>query len=115
MASIEECERALHTLAANLDGAGAQTRRKADFDRTLSCRLTDPDVVFGGRLHAGTLTEIRQIDTATAASAKVKLAMTGDDLLRLVAGELNMGSAWASGRVKVNASMLDLLKLRTVF
>jgi hypothetical protein len=114
VASIEECERALQTLAGNLADAGAQTRRKADFDRTLSCRLTDPDVIFGGRLHAGTLTEIRQVDPATAAGAKIRLAMTGDDLLRLVAGELHMGSAWASGRVKVDASMLDLLKLRTV-
>jgi putative sterol carrier protein len=41
--------------------------------------------------------------------------MTSDDLLKLVDGELNMASAWASGRVKIDASVFDLLKLRSVF
>jgi hypothetical protein len=45
----------------------------------------------------------------------VKLTMTSDDLLKLVAGELAMGSAWATGRIKIAASIFDLLKLRSVF
>jgi putative sterol carrier protein len=41
--------------------------------------------------------------------------MTSDDLLKLVSGELAMGSAWATGRVKIDANVFDLIKLRSVF
>lgn len=115
MASVEDCERALHALAQRLSSADAATRGKAGFDRTLSCGLTDPDVIFAGRLRTGSLTEIRQVSAAEAATAKIRLHMSGDDLLDLVAGELHMASAWASGRVKVQAGVLDLVKLRSIF
>jgi hypothetical protein len=42
------------------------------------------------------------------------MSMTGDDLLALVAGDLGVGAAWAGGRLKVQAGMLDLLKLRSM-
>ena len=35
-----------------------------------------------------------------------------DDLVALLNGELPVASAWASGRVKLDASFLDLVKLR---
>lgn len=38
--------------------------------------------------------------------------MTGDDLVALVAGELNFARAWGSGRVKLEAGLRDLLRLR---
>lgn len=114
MASIEECEQALRRLAERLSDAGSAARDKAGFDRTLSCQLTDPQVSFAGRLRAGSLTEIRQVEAAEARSAKIRLTMSGDDLLRLVNGELNMAGAWASGRVKIDAGVLDLVKLRTL-
>ena len=50
--------------------------------------------------------------TATTRGAKIRLGVASDDLLALVAGELNFASAWASGRVSVKASFGDLLKLR---
>jgi putative sterol carrier protein len=43
------------------------------------------------------------------------MTMTSDDLLDLVAGRLPMASAWATGRVRIDASVLDLLRLRSVF
>jgi putative sterol carrier protein len=76
--------------------------------------LTDPDVNFAGRLRTGSLTDIRQVSAAEAATAKVRLHMSGDDLVRLVAGELKMASAWASGQVKIEAGVLDLVKLRSI-
>lgn len=112
MATIAECEQAFHALAERLGTADRSTRKKASFDRTLSCRLTDLAVIFAGRLRDGSLTEIRQVDER---DAQVRMSMTSDDLLKLVAGELNMASAWASGRVKIDASVLDLLKLRSIF
>lgn len=112
MATVGECEQAFRGLADKLAAADPDARKKAAFDRTLACTLRDLDVIFAGRLHDGTLSDIRQVNTA---DAQVRMTMTSDDLLKLVDGELNMASAWASGRVKIDASVLDLLKLRSVF
>lgn len=112
MASVEECEQAFHALAGKLASADQGAKQKASLDRSLSCTLRDLSVTFIGRLHDGELTDIRRASTA---DAQVRMTMTSDDLLRLVEGELNMASAWASGRVKINASVFDLLKLRTIF
>lgn len=112
MATVAECEKALHQLAERFTGAGDDTRRKVAFDRTLSCRLTDLDMIFGGRLQDGSLSDIRQVSDPTA---QVRLTMASDDLLALVDGRLAMATAWATGRLKLDASVLDLLRLRTMF
>ena len=41
--------------------------------------------------------------------------MTSDDLLKLTSGELSFAHAWASGRLRVDANVFDLLKLRSIF
>jgi putative sterol carrier protein len=41
--------------------------------------------------------------------------MTSDDLLALVAGQLKVPAAWATGRIKVEAGVRDLLTLRKIF
>ena len=69
-------------------------------------------MIFAGQLRDGELIDIRQVDKS---DGQVKMTMTSDDLLKLVAGDLPMGSAWASGRVKIDASVFDLLKLRSIF
>lgn len=112
MASVEECEQAFHGLAAKLAGAHPDARRKASFDRSLTCTLRDLKVIFAGQLRDGELLDIRQVDKS---DGQVKMTMTSDDLLKLVSGDLPLGSAWASGRVKIDANVFDLLKLRSIF
>lgn len=111
MATVEQCEQALHTLAERLaeqDGA----RRPVSHDRTLSCTLTDLGVTYAGRLHEGQLVDIA---ASTSPKAQVQLTMTSDDLVALVAGRLKMASAWATGRVKIDAGVRDLIRLRSIF
>lgn len=112
MATVAECETAMHHLAARLAGADAEHRRKADLDRTLSCTLPDLKVTFSAHLHDGELDDIRQVDSA---AAQVRLTLSSDDLLKLVAGDLNVGQALLTGRLRIDAGMLDLLKLRSIF
>ena len=64
---------------------------------------------FQGRLRGGTIVDLTDGDDP---SAQIRLSLTGDDLLALVAGSLNFAGAWASGRVSVKAAFGDLLKLR---
>ena len=111
MASLQECEQALHQLADQL-AAKDPAQRKTGFDRSLSCTIRDLRVVFGGQLRDGLLVDIKQAEKATG---QIKLDLTSDDLLALVGGSLNLASAWASGRVKVNAGVRDMMKLRSVF
>jgi len=111
MATVEECAAAMHRLADRMHGMDADTKRKSMLDRSVTCHLRDLGVTFGGRLRDGTLQEIRQVDTA---DGQIRLTMASDDLLNLVDGSLHFGKAWASGRIKVHASVFDLLKLRSL-
>jgi putative sterol carrier protein len=109
MATVDECRQALERLADQMSGNGSHKGQLVD--RTLSCHLTDLGVDFRGRLAEGTLVDIEE---APDPKAKIKLVTTSDDLVALMAGELNFASAWASGRLKVDASVFDLLKLRSL-
>jgi alkyl sulfatase BDS1-like metallo-beta-lactamase superfamily hydrolase len=112
MATVAECEQAFASLAARLAETDPQTRKRNALNRTLSCSLPDLGVIFGGRLHDGLLTEIRQVQDP---GAQIRLRMSSDDLIKVVDGELNMTSAWTAGRVKIEAKVFDLMKLRSIF
>ena len=114
MASLPECEQALHELAARLAEVPADVRGRYVVDRTLACRVPDLDSVFLARLGESGLEDLRFSSGADTHGAQVRLAATSDDLLALLAGELSPPTAWATGRLKVEASVLDLLKLRTL-
>jgi alkyl sulfatase BDS1-like metallo-beta-lactamase superfamily hydrolase len=113
MASLEECDAAFRALADRMDSTDSKHN---NLDRTLSCTLPDLDVTFVGHLHDGTLDDIRQIDDdAHTAKAQVRLTMSSDDLVDLVAGRTKFATAWANRRVKIDASVFDLVKLRSIF
>lgn len=115
MASLEECRAALGRLAHNLSTtADGAVRGAAALDRSLSCRITDLDVTFVGRLVNGTLKDVTAVPGPPREKAQIRLAMTGDDLVALVDGELHFARAWGSGRVKLEAGFRDLLRLRTL-
>ncbi|MGW4234834.1 SCP2 sterol-binding domain-containing protein [Streptomyces sp. NPDC004980] len=114
MATMAECRSALDTLSDNLASADGDVRGAAALDRSLSCHIKDLDATFTGRLTNG---RIRVLDTADGPpreKAEIRLAMTGDDLVALVDGELNFAKAWASGRVRLEAGFRDLLKLKSL-
>ncbi|MDQ1688070.1 MAG: hypothetical protein QOK42_1045 [Frankiaceae bacterium] len=110
MATRDECLDALQGLAARLSEVDGDLRKKHAVDRTLSCTVTDLGVTYQGRLHEGTLVDVREDD----GPAQIRLQVDSDDLLALVQGDLNFASAWAKGRLRVDASVLDLLRLRTL-
>jgi hypothetical protein len=112
MATVEECEAAMHRLAARLRGMDADAKRGTVLDRSVTCHLRDLGVTFRGSLQDGGLHDIERVDSAS--DGQIRLAMTSDDLVSLVDGSLHFGKAWATGRVKVDASVFDLLKLRAL-
>ena len=114
MASVQECERALRGLVERLGEVDAEVRARYVVPRTLACRVPDLDVVFLARLGDEGIEQLRCIDGASTEGAQVRLAAASDDLLALLQGELSAPVAWATGRLKVQASPMDLLKLRAL-
>ncbi|MEU3527518.1 sterol-binding protein [Streptomyces sp. NPDC038707] len=112
MATIEECRAALGKFSDSMRGAEGEARAAAALDRSVSCHITDLDVTFAGRMTGG---RIEVDDTRPGPpweKAQIRLALAGDDLVALVDGELNFATAWGSGRVRLEASLLDLFRLR---
>lgn len=109
MASVDECRQALHDLAARMDANAAKVRDHVNLERTLACRISDLDCAFHGRISDGRLIDLADGDNP---DAKIALTTTSDDLVSLVAGQLDVPKALAARRVSVDANPFDLLKLR---
>ncbi|MFF3592412.1 sterol-binding protein [Streptomyces sp. NPDC002387] len=112
MATIEECRSALDKLSDNLAGAEGDVHAAAALDRSLSCHVTDLDITFVGRLRDGRIEVLDTVQGPPPDKAQIRLAMTGDDLVAMVDGELHFVKAWGSGRVRLEASLLDVFRLR---
>ena len=107
MATVAQCREAIETVGARM--AADPDPSRADIDRSFACHITDLDAYFRGRLAVGTIADLQDGDDPTA---QVRLAVGSDDLLALVDGSLNFAKAWASGRLSVQASFRDLLRMR---
>ena len=114
MASQQQCEQALHALAARLADVDPELRARHVVTRTVSCRVPDLDLVFFATLDDEGLGDVRVAPGEVSEDAQVRLCASSDDLLALVEGEVSAPLAWATGRLKVQASPLDLLKLRAL-
>ncbi|MFJ9681242.1 SCP2 sterol-binding domain-containing protein [Streptomyces sp. NPDC101194] len=114
MATMAECRSALDRLSGNLAVADGDVRSAAALDRSLSCHIKDLDITFTGRLADGRIQVLDTADGPPREKAEIRLAMTGDDLVAMVDGELNFAKAWGTGRVRLEAGFRDLLRLRTL-
>ena len=111
MAAIDECMTALQGILGPL----AAHKAAEGLDRSLSCRLTDLDQVVLGRLAGGSVRDLHAVpDDDSVPRADIRLTMTSDDLLALTSGELSFAPAWAQGRVKLEAGLRDMLRLRAL-
>jgi SCP-2 sterol transfer family len=109
VADLEQCRAALEQLAATMSGDHG---RDVGLARSLSCHIKDLGATFHGMLDGGRLTDITTVDKPRA---QIRLTTSSDDLLALTRGELHLAKAWASGRLQIDASLRDLMRLRTMF
>ncbi|MER6914738.1 SCP2 sterol-binding domain-containing protein [Streptomyces sp. NPDC000594] len=114
MATKEECREALKRLSDKLTRADGDVRGTVSFDRSLSCHIKDLDLTFTGRLKDGTITVQDTLAGPPREKAQIRLAMTGDDLVALVDGEIDFARSWATGRVRLEAGFRDLVRLRSL-
>ena len=111
MATAQECRRALEALAMRLSDMNPEARAAHLADRSLSCTVTDLGVTFATTITedgAGPVTELGPGDQR----AHVRFHARSDDLISIAADPGRFGRAWLTGRVKVDASLTDLFRLR---
>ena len=116
MATKEECAAALDQLAQKMSGIDSAERSKNLLERSVSCEIPDLKTTFHGQLKDARLIDVRSFaPPEQVPNAQIRLVIPSDDLILLVDGKLNFLSAMASGRIKVNASIGDMFKLRKIF
>ena len=109
MATMEQCMTALKGILGDL----AANPAADGLDRSLSCRLPDLGQVVRGRLSRGAVHERgAEREDQALEKADIRFTMTSDDLVALTDGQLHFGQARATGRVKLEAGLRDLLRLR---
>jgi hypothetical protein len=115
MAPAQACEQALERLTARLAQVDPEARNKRAINRTVSVHVTDIDVTWEGRLQDGLLVDLdRASGEANRPRAQIRLSGASDDLIALIDGTLSFPLAWATGRCKVDASPMDLLRVRAL-
>jgi hypothetical protein len=108
---MDECLTALKSILGGL----AANPAAAGLDRSLSCRFPDLHEVVLGRLTSGVIRDLTVVsDGVSVPKANIRLTMTSDDLVALTEGRLKFAPAWASGRVKFEAGLRDMLRLRSL-
>ncbi|MCW2571821.1 MAG: sterol-binding protein [Frankiales bacterium] len=112
MATLEAVEQAVHDLLERLAEVDPDVRRRYAVERTVACRVRDLDIVFLAAFDDDGA--IRDLTTAERGDGQVKLSASSDDLIALIEGRLSVPTAWATGKLRIDASMLDLLKLRSL-
>ncbi|MGB8650484.1 MAG: SCP2 sterol-binding domain-containing protein [Mycobacteriales bacterium] len=108
MATEAECELALRSLVAKLAAVDPEVRSRYLLERTVSCRISDLGVTWRARLCDEGLVDVSSDDDS---KAQVRLTVASDDLLALIEGRLAVTTAFAIGKLRVQASPLDLLRL----
>ncbi len=108
MPSEQQCAQAFDALADLMQNVDAGTRRKFAMDRTVSCRVPDVGQTWSGRVCEDGLLGVT---TGDEDKAQVRFTITSEDLLSLVGGKIPLGVAFATGKLRIQASPLDLLRL----
>ena len=110
-AQVARCEQAFRSLVDQLAAVPAEVRSKYVLDRTVSCRVQDLGLTWSARLCDEGIIGLTTDERDDGGKAQVRLTVSSDDLLALVAGKQSLPAALATGKVRVQASPLDMLRL----
>ncbi|MFA9428572.1 sterol-binding protein [Egicoccus sp. AB-alg2] len=111
MATVEEVDAVLWGLLDRFGEVDEDVRALLPNRRTIEARCPDLDYVRHAEWRRG---ELIVLEEAPPRRADIRISMLSDDLLAVANGELTFSRAYASNRVRLDASMTDLLRLRAV-
>jgi len=110
MTTAEEAREALQKLAGRLADLSPADREQYFGERTISVTIPDLGVTYGTRLGSGE-TPVREVGPDEP-PADIRLTANSDEVVSLAESPMNIARAWVAGRVKIEASMKDLFRLR---
>jgi hypothetical protein len=110
MHSAEECREALEKLAGRLAEIPPADREAYFGDRTISVTIPDIGAAFATRLGAGD-DPVREVAPGDP-PADIRMTASSDEVMSLAQSPLNIARAWINGRVKIEAGVKDLFRLR---
>jgi len=111
MATAEEVRTALEHLTGRISGLDAQARADHLLERSLSCQVPDLGVTYLTQLGPDGDDGVREAGPGTP-PAQIRFTARSDDVVAIAADPGSFLRAWLSGRLKVEGSVLDLLRLR---
>jgi hypothetical protein len=110
MTSAEECRAALQKLAGRLSEMSADKREDYFGGRSISVTIPDLGVTYATTLGVGD-DPVREVGPGEP-PADIRLTANSDEVLALSESPMNIARSWVAGRVKIEASMKDLFRLR---
>ena len=110
MANQDECRAALDRIAQRLTNLDPDEFAEHVVERSISCQVPDLGLAWRTRIHEGGLDPFAPDDDP--GSAQVRLTVGSDDLIALANDDIGVAKSWATGRLKIEASIFDLLRLR---
>jgi predicted lipid carrier protein YhbT len=111
VATAAAVERAIRSMMKSLDDASPDPGTIPD--RTVLCVLTDLDAAWSAELVDSRMLNLQKADPSERTDVRIKAS--SDDLIALIEGRLNIATAFLTGRVKIDASAVDLLRIRRLF
>jgi hypothetical protein len=113
MNSIDACLEGIAKLNERILDEPESERRKVIVERSVSVLVPDLATVFDMRLTPDGLSDItHRPEDAPAPRPQVRITVSSDDLVDLADGRLDPTRALLTRRVKVDASVSDLLRMR---
>ena len=110
MTSAEECRLALQKLAARLSELSPAERDQYFGNRTISVTIPDLNVTYVSVLGAGN-DPVREAAPGDP-PADIRMTAKSDEVVALAEQPITIARAWMTGRVKIEASMKALFRLR---
>lgn len=111
MATAEEVDAVLWQLLGRFGEVDEDLRALLPSRRTIEARCPDIDYVRHAEWRRG---ELFVLEEPPPRRADIRISVRSDDLLAIASGELPFSRAYATNRVRLDASMTDLLRLRAV-
>lgn len=112
MASTEEVHERLEQLVGRLgdnEQAARELERSLPDPRVIGLHVNDLDDHYWTELRAGTLSPLRREQHP---EPHIRITASSDDLVAVLDGGASLFSAYVSGRIRIEASFSDLMKLR---
>jgi SCP-2 sterol transfer family protein len=111
MASAEECQQAFERLIGRLSELDPGDRDAFFNGRSFSCQVPDLDITYVTRFGPSGADPVH-LAAPGDPKADVRLTASSDTVVELAGNVSAFPKAWLTGKVKVQASMRDLLRLR---